>query len=149
MLDCKSKFITSKHVAHPLIEKARLALTGRLRMLFLFFLFAGILIYFIVIFVTTIQSSISDYNRMSDNQTYALSGNATFVSSSYDNEEYSNDTGEVQIDEYNEFKKSMASIKQIYSDYNEKVATYQRGLNKEPTDIIDEKMLLRDNDNYT
>ena len=150
MSDCQNKFITNKNLQDPRITEAYTAMYGRLRMLGIFAIFVLILIYFIIIFITTIYDSIAHYYSMTDqkNDYTSMNGRAAISLSIYDNEEYDEMGDEEIVNEYNEYKRSMAKIKTIYADYNEKVSVYQRSLDKEPTDVIDEKLMLKEFDNY-
>ncbi len=110
-----------------------------------------IIVYFIIAFAMSISDAIGNYRMMakrSDEAKTRMSGNMVISNAEYDNEEYGEGQNDGLVDEYNEFKRNMARVKQVYADYNTKVAAYQRGLDKEPTDIIDEKLMLREHDEY-
>lgn len=150
MSDCKNKFITSRNLQDPRIKEANTAMYGRLRMLGIFALFVILLIYFIIAFAMTIYDSITNYYALTkDNDAKTtMNGRAAIASSDFDNEQYGDANGDELVDEYNEFKRSMAKVKEVYADYNQKVAAYQKSLDKEPTDVIDEKLMLREFDDY-
>jgi len=66
----------------------------------------------------------------------------------FDNENYDKNDDIDLVDEYKEYNRNMSSIKQTYSEFNKKVTEYQRAMNRDVTDKIDEKMMLREHDNY-
>lgn len=150
MSECKNKFITSKYLEDPRIKEANTAMHSRLRMLGIFAIFVILLIYFIIAFAMAIYDSIANYYALTKNNDAktTMNGRAAIASSDFDNEQYGDQNGEELVDEYNEFKRNMAKVKEIYSDYNQKVTEYHKSLEKEPTDIIDEKLMLREFDEY-
>lgn len=150
-INCNNEYALTKIVQDPRLERAKLAMFDRFKMLGVFVLFAIIIVIFAAMFIGNIVTSIATYNSMvkrnGDTKT-GLSGSAAISNPDYDSEVYDDDKDIKLVDEYNEFKKNMARIKQLYSDYNSKVTAYQRSMNQEPTDVIDEKIMLRQHDNY-
>jgi len=102
------------------------------------------------VFIMTIYDSINNFYAMTKSSETKINtnGRAAIASQEFDNEEYDELGNEELVDEYNEFKRSMAKVKEIYADYNQKVTAYQKSLEKEPTDVIDEKLMLREHDDY-
>ena len=150
-MDCKKLFAQSKFVTDPRIVAARQAIKKRFRMIGIFAILVIIIIYFITTFISSIMGAVSTYNMTKGKQeAFQPKMNTRVVISNkeFDNEKYKRD-GEIElVDEYKEFNRNMLSIKQTYSDFNQKVTQYQRALNKEVTDKVDEKMMLREHDNY-
>lgn len=150
-MSCDNKFATSKFISDPWIREAKTAFFGRIRTLGIFVIIAILIITFATKFAFDIYSSISTYRYMTNQMalpTSMSSGTATIASASYDNEEYANENDEILFDEYNQFKRNMANVKQLYAEYNSKVTEYQKSINQEPTDVIDERLMLREHDNY-
>lgn len=150
-MDCKKLFAQSKFVSDPRIVAARKAISKRFKLMGLFGIFSIILIYFCFTFITSITDAVGIYNMTKGKQeSFVPKMNTRVIISNkeFDNETYKKDGDVELVDEYKEFNRTMLSIKQTYSDFNQKVSDYQRALNKEVTDKVDETMMLREHDNY-
>jgi len=97
------------------------------------------------------MDSVALYNMTKNKQDgFQQSMNTRVVISNkeFDNENYDKNDDIDLVDEYKEYNRNMSSIKQTYSEFNKKVTEYQRAMNRDVTDKIDEKMMLREHDNY-
>lgn len=148
---CKELFAQSKFVTDPRIKSARKAMSKRFQLLGVLIIFVIILIYFCIQFITAIIDSVSTYNMTKANQESfqsKINSRVIIANKEYDDEKYEEDKDVVLVDEYKEYKRNMSSIKQTYAEFNKKVTAYQRALNKDVTDNIDEGIMLKENDNY-
>jgi hypothetical protein len=122
----------------------------RFTVMFIFIVFGFIFGYYAVTFASSIIKSISLYKTIENSNKLEISGNSKMLISNktYDDEVYGEKNEVELVDEYKEFQKNLTNIKQTYSDYNKKVTEYQRALNKDVTDVIDEKIFSSKFDNY-
>ncbi len=134
----------------PVIGRARSAMNKRFTVMFIFIVFGFIFGYYAVTFASSIIKSISLYKTIENSNKLEISGNSKMLISNktYDDEVYGEKNEVELVDEYKEFQKNLTNIKQTYSDYNKKVTEYQRALNKDVTDVIDEKIFSSKFDNY-
>jgi len=150
-MDCKKLFSQSKFVTDPRIISARKAMTKRFRLIGILGIFIIILLYFIIHFITSIMDSVALYNmtkNKKDGFQQSMNTRVVISNKEFDNENYDKNDDIDLVDEYKEYNRNMSSIKQTYSEFNKKVTEYQRAMNRDVTDKIDEKMMLREHDNY-
>lgn len=152
MVDCKTKFTTKNFIEDIRIKEANTAMFGRLRMLGVFVLLVLIILAFMFACITNIYQAISTYRYLSQEDEKMKGepfGITAITNGKYDDEVFNDKNGDVLVDEYNEFKRNMAKVKQLYADYNDKIAQYQRSLDQDPSgDLVDEKMMVQEYDDY-
>ena len=97
------------------------------------------------------MDSVALYNMTKNKQDgiqQSMNTRVVISNKEFDNENYDKNDDIDLVDEYKEYNRNMSSIKQTYSEFNKKVTEYQRAMNRDVTDKIDEKMMLREHDNY-
>lgn len=133
------------------VSNAEAAFWGRFYNIMLMALIMLILGFFGYIFGKAIADAVSDYNENAVNKpkTSGMSINTQFDPSN-DNEVYVPPASAAQnTSDYAQYKKYMAAVKERYKNYNKNIAAHATEvMGKDPQDIIDERIMLREHDNY-
>lgn len=114
-------------------------------MLFMAFLFTCVAVLVIIYIVYKIVEAVRIYYEY-----YVRTDRVKAAIQNTDEETYDSDSDEEQIqDEYASIRSKMERLKSKYKGYNEEMTRYARNvLKREPDDLIDARILSREDDDY-
>lgn len=135
-----------------LLGKAKKAFWSRLWNIILMAAIIMVLAYFVLMFGYAIHDAITEYNAMVNSAPNKSGATVnTLFDRANDNEVYKAQLapGESATSDYAQYKAYMENVKQTYSEYNKTIKDHTINvMGKEPQDIVDERIMLREYDNY-